>query len=172
MMRWVLDTTDLRAVAGTRRAIADEIAPFVPEGHEQFAIEVIAGEILSAEVANGGCLITIELQTGLNSVIFEVWDQGPPLVLGADPLRDALLKSLASYLDIEHIGNGNHIVARLPINLKDDPTRSARIWRLASALVSDRAHQVSESFRETFVQYGAGDLFVAEPKPEPETRVT
>lgn len=171
-MRWVLDTTDLRAVAGTRRAIAEEIAPFIPEGHEQFAVEVITGEILSAEVANGGRCITIELQTGLSSVILEVWDQGPPLVLSVDPLRDALLKSLASYLDIEHVGHGNHIVARLPINLKDDPARSARIWRLASALVSDRAHRVSESFRDTFVQHGAGDLFAEGPLPEPETRVT
>ncbi|MFN2527476.1 MAG: ATP-binding protein [Candidatus Baltobacteraceae bacterium] len=167
-MRWVLDTTDLRAVAGTRRAIADEIAPFVPESNEQFAIEVITGEILSAEVANGGRCITIELQTGLNSVIIEVWDQGPPLVLGADPLRDALLHSLSSYLDIEHVGNGNHIVVRLPINLKEDPARSARIWRLASALVSDRAHQMSESFRDTFVQHGAGDLFAKDGQAEPE----
>jgi hypothetical protein len=171
-MRWVLDTTDLRAVAGTRRAIAGEIAPFVPEAHEQFALEVITGEILSAEVANGGRCITIELETGLNSVILQVWDQGPPIVLGADPLRDALLQSLASYLDIEHIGNGNHIVARLPINLKDDPARSARIWRLASALVSDRANQMSDHFRETFIEHGAGALFGDDVPAEPETGVT
>jgi len=171
-MRWVLDTTDLRAVAGTRRAIAGEIAPFVPEPHEQFALEVITGEILSAEVANGGRCITIELETALNTVILQVWDQGPPLELGHNPLRDALLHSLASYLDIEHLGTGNHIVARLPINLKEDPARSARIWRLASALVSERANQMSDTLRQTFIEHGAGALFADEPQAEPDAGVT
>ena len=171
-MRWVLDTTDLRAVAGTRRAIAGEIAPFVTEPREQFAIEVITGEILSAEVANGGRCITIELETGLNSVILQVWDQGPPLVLGADPMRDALLQSLSSYLDIEHLGNGNHIVARLPINLNEDPVRSARIWRLASAMVSNRASQLSENFRDMFAGHGTDELFPDDELARPETEVT
>lgn len=148
MMRWKIDAGDLRAITRTRKAVAAEVVPYIAEPSDQFALELITGEILGAEADNGGGNLTVALETANNSVILHVWDSGPPLTLAMDRLRDALVSSLASYIEIEPCRNGNHVIARLNVGLSAEPEHAARIWRLASALVLDRVDQMSERFAD------------------------
>ena len=140
-MRGEIDCRDLAAVTKTRRAILEEIAPYVPDEAERFAIEQIAGEVLGAQAANGGESLSIELETAQRCVILDVWGQGPPLALESDALRDALLHALTSYIDVEPTATGNHLTVRVPVNLTTQPEHSARIWRLVGALTSDRGEK-------------------------------
>ncbi|GAC1392008.1 MAG: hypothetical protein NVSMB31_09780 [Vulcanimicrobiaceae bacterium] len=159
-MQWVLDTRDLRAVAQTRRAIAGEITPYVCDIHEGYAVEVIAGEILAAEVSNGARTVTVQLECSALHVTLEIWDDAPAFELGSDPLRDALIANLATTVQVEESAGGHHLTIRLPINRADDDfSRTTRIWQLASALVTERATQMSERLKSRFVEAGAEALF-------------
>lgn len=137
-MRCTVDTSDRRAIAHVRRAIVEEIGPHIADADDRFAIEVIAGEVLAAELEHGGTNVVVEASAGPTGATLQIWDQSPAMNVDDDPIRKAILAALESIIQIERSQGGTHIVVRLPFREKGRLLHGHRIWQLASALVFER----------------------------------
>lgn len=148
-MRCTVDTSDRRAIARVRRAIVEEIGPHIASADDRFAVEVIAGEVLAAELEHGGTSVVVEASAGPTGATMQIWDQSPAMNVDDDPIRKAILSALESVIQIERSQGGSHIVVRLPFREKGRLLHGHRIWQLASALVFERTSALECRIRET-----------------------
>lgn len=148
-MRWVIDSGDAASIVTTRRAVASHIHEESRGKADDFMVELITGEILSAEWYRHAGAIAVEVEWENDNAILDVYDQGPALDLtevAADPFEppsDIMLRRFANALQIEHSDQGNHIRIALPARRDSGSARSRRLWEIAATLVGIRVEKTA-----------------------------
>lgn len=115
MMQWSIDSADAFAVASVRRSVIKELRALMDEGADLFAIEIVLGELLAAEMERGHWSLAVSVEHDVAGPAVHIYAQGPPAI-GTDhnEYRRAILLGTRVPLTIEASSQGTHIALRPP----------------------------------------------------------
>ena len=115
MMQWSIDSADAFAIAQVRRSAIDEVRLLSGEGADLFALEIVLGELLAAEMERGHWSLAVSVERDVAGPTVHIYAQGPPAIgTVANEYRRAILLGTRVPLTIEASSQGTHITLRLP----------------------------------------------------------
>lgn len=114
-MQWSIDSADAFSVARLRRNAMEEVRLLAGSGADLFALELVLGELLSAEMERGHWSLAVSVERDIAGPTIHIYAQGPP-VIGVDrnEYRRAILLGTRVPLTIEASAQGTHVTLRLP----------------------------------------------------------
>jgi hypothetical protein len=126
-MQWSIDSADAFAVARVRRSAIDEVRMLSGTTADLFALELVLGELLAAEMERGHWSLAVSVERDIAGPTIHVYAQGPPAV-GTDgnEYRRAILLGTRVPLTIEASAQGTHIMLRPPAESSGEAMFRAR----------------------------------------------
>lgn len=114
-MQWSIDSADAFSVARVRRTAVDEMRLLAGPGADLFALEIVLGELLSAEMERGHWSLAVSVERDIAGPTVHIFAQGPPAIgVDKNEFRRAILLGTRVPLTIEASSQGTHITLRLP----------------------------------------------------------
>jgi hypothetical protein len=114
-MQWSIDSADAFSVARVRRSAVDEVRMLAGANADAFALEIVLGELLSAEMERGHWSLAVSVEREIAGPTVHIYAQGPPAIgIDKNEFRRAILLGTRVPLTIEASAQGTHITLRLP----------------------------------------------------------
>jgi len=114
-MQWSIDSADAFSVARVRRNAIDEVRLLAGPGADLFALEIVLGELLSAEMERGHWSLAVSVERDIAGPTVHIYAQGPPAIgVDRNEYRRAILLGTRVPLTIEASSQGTHVTLRLP----------------------------------------------------------
>ena len=141
-MQWSIDSADAYSVATVRRRVIEEIRRMEDGGADLFALEIVLGELLAAEMERGHWALAISVESELAGPTVHLYAQGPPAI-GVDhnEYRRAILLGTRVPLTVEASAQGTHIVLRMPPEASGEA-----MFRQRATQTYQRAREISRRY--------------------------
>lgn len=126
-MQWSIDSADAFSVARVRGSAIEEVRLLAGPGADLFALEIVLGELLSAEMERGHWSLAVSVEREIAGPTVHIYAQGPPAIgIDKNEFRKAILLGTRVPLTIEASAQGTHVTLRMPPEASSEAMFRAR----------------------------------------------
>ncbi len=141
-VQWSIDSADAYSVASVRRRVIDEVRRLEDGAADLFALEIVLGELLAAEMERGHWSLAVSVERDIAGPTIHVYAQGPPAIgIDKNEFRRAILLGTRVPLTIEASSQGTHMVLRVPAEASGEA-----MFRSRASQAYQRAQEISRRY--------------------------